>query len=102
MEGVKGVKGGLARPLPGGPSGLALLKGVDRWENHSYSLRKVRSRPGGKGRGGFPGRDNHIYVFERYVNTVEVLGRLGIVFGASWVVLGASWASLEASWTILG
>ena len=29
MEGVKGVKGGLARPRPGGPSGLALLKGVD-------------------------------------------------------------------------
>ena len=43
-----------------------------------------------------------IYVFEKNVNTVEVLGRLGIVFGASWVVLGASWASLEASWTILG
>ena len=32
MEGVKGVKGGLVRAWPGGPSGLALLKGVDRCE----------------------------------------------------------------------
>ena len=29
VEGVKGVKGGSARAWPGGPSGLALLKGVD-------------------------------------------------------------------------
>ena len=32
MEGVKGVKGGLVRPRPGGLDGLALLKGVDRYE----------------------------------------------------------------------
>ena len=32
MEGVKGVKGALARSRPGGLDGLALLKGVDRFE----------------------------------------------------------------------
>ena len=32
VEGVKGVKGGLVRPRPGGLDGLALLKGVDRYE----------------------------------------------------------------------
>ena len=32
MEGVKGVKGGLARTWPGGLDGLTLLKGVDRYE----------------------------------------------------------------------
>ena len=34
VEGVKGVKGGSARPRPEDPSGLALLKGVDRCENY--------------------------------------------------------------------
>ena len=42
MEGVKGVKGGLARAWPGGLDGLTLLKGVDCTEEAPPSVWRQR------------------------------------------------------------